>query len=45
MTTVSSHNAKVRTLYLSGLEGMVAEVEASIFEPAAISKHFTGIPA
>ena len=31
MTTVSSHNAKVRTLYLSGLEGMVAEVEASIF--------------
>ncbi|MBR3032803.1 MAG: YifB family Mg chelatase-like AAA ATPase [Clostridiales bacterium] len=31
MTAVSSHNASVRTLYLQGLEGMVAEVEASIF--------------
>ena len=27
----SPHNAKVKTLYLSGLEGMEAEVEASIF--------------
>ena len=27
-----SHNAKVKTLYLQGLEGQVAEVEASIFQ-------------
>ncbi len=32
MSKIVSHNAKVRTLYLSGLEGQVAEVEASIFQ-------------
>lgn len=32
MERVRIRNAKVRTLYLSGLEGQVAEVEASIFQ-------------
>lgn len=32
MERTRTHNAKVRTLYLSGLEGQVAEVEASIFQ-------------
>lgn len=32
MERVRPKNAKVRTLYLSGLEGQVAEVEASIFQ-------------
>ncbi|MBR5416668.1 MAG: YifB family Mg chelatase-like AAA ATPase [Clostridiales bacterium] len=31
MTQISPKNARVKTLYLQGLEGMVAEVEASIF--------------
>jgi Mg chelatase-related protein len=31
MTTIPSRNARVKTLYLQGLEGMEAEVEASIF--------------
>ncbi|MBP5187410.1 MAG: ATP-binding protein, partial [Clostridiales bacterium] len=31
MTNISPKNASVKTLYLQGLEGMVAEVEASIF--------------
>ena len=31
MTRVPTHNARVKTLYLQGLEGMAAEVEASIF--------------
>jgi len=32
MRQAVSHNAKVKTLYLQGLEGRIAEVEASIFQ-------------
>ena len=32
MTTAKPRNAKVMTLYIQGLDGMIAEVEASIFQ-------------